>query len=103
MCNKKSRTLLGSAAKATKIAEDRDREAACASHGNTRRLPACGALEGHLLPEPAASGRAAEEAAAAQQGQDPGRGARIHGIKNSERFWDMPPRQIWATLLNEGT
>ncbi len=28
--------------------------------------------------------------------------ARIHAIMNSERFWDMPPRQIWATLLDQG-
>lgn len=28
--------------------------------------------------------------------------ARIHAIMNSERFQDMPPRQIYATLLDEG-
>ncbi len=28
--------------------------------------------------------------------------AQIHGIMNSERFRDMPPRQIWATLQDEG-
>ena len=27
---------------------------------------------------------------------------RIHAIMNSERFQDMPPRQICATLLDEG-
>ena len=28
--------------------------------------------------------------------------AEIRAVLNSERFMDMPPRQIWATLLDEG-
>ena len=51
---KTSQTFLGSAAKATKIAEGGDREAACINNGSTRRLPACGSRKSHLLPEPAA-------------------------------------------------
>ena len=68
---KKSRMFLGSAAQATKIAEDRDREAACANHGSSCRLPACGPLESHLLPEPAACCRAANEATQAPQESAP--------------------------------
>ncbi len=29
--------------------------------------------------------------------------AEIRAILNSNRFLDLPPRQIWATLLDEGT